>query len=146
MPKTERITLDQHLCFTIYAASRAITRLYRPVLQELGITYPQYLVLLVLWEHESISVKYLGKILDLDTGTLTPLLKRMETMGLIVRERNPKDERSVMIGLTEKGRKMEEKATSIPRSFMDNTGLTVEQITRLDKTLKESFQALRIQE
>lgn len=97
------LQLNEHLCFSLYACSRAISRLYRPLLEEMGITYPQYLVLLSLWESDGRTVKELGEQLDLDSGTLTPLLKRMETNELIRRVRSTEDERVVLVLLTEKG-------------------------------------------
>ena len=111
---SEDILLNNQLCFPLYALSRQITGFYRPLLEKLGLTYPQYLVMMVLWEKESVSIKQLGQLLWLDSGTLTPLLKRMETGGLIVRERSEEDERSVNISITDKGRQLEEEAEKIP--------------------------------
>jgi DNA-binding transcriptional ArsR family regulator len=97
----QTLLLDDQLCFALYAASRAVTARYRPLLDELGLTYPQYLVLLVLWEQDSISVRDLGAALQLESSTLSPLLKRLEAAGLLRRERRPDDERSVAIRLTD---------------------------------------------
>ena len=108
------MVLDDQLCFALYAASRAVTSLYRPVLDALGLTYPQYLVLLVLWDRGSVPVRELGSALQLDYGTLTPLLKRLEAHGLLTRERRADDERSVLITLTEQGAAMRDKAAAIP--------------------------------
>jgi DNA-binding MarR family transcriptional regulator len=108
------LALDQQLCFALYSASRAMTRAYQPLLEPLGITYPQYLVLLVLWEHDGVSVKHLGDRLALDSGTLTPLLKRLEQQGLLARRRARDDERVVEIALTREGRALRAKATSVP--------------------------------
>jgi MarR family transcriptional regulator, organic hydroperoxide resistance regulator len=113
------MTLDDQLCFALYAASRAVTALYRPVLDALGLTYPQYLVMLVLWERDSVPVKELGAALQLDYGTLTPLLKRLETHGLLRRERRIDDERSVLITLTEGGAALRERARELP-AFIGN--------------------------
>ncbi|NEA97961.1 MarR family transcriptional regulator [Streptomyces sp. SID13726] len=119
--------LDDQLCFALYAASRAVTARYRPLLDELGLTYPQYLVLLVLWERDSISVRDLGTALQLESSTLSPLLKRLETAGLLSRERRPEDERSVAIRLTDAGASLRERARAVPPAIADAMGLTPEQ-------------------
>lgn len=103
MSANDQLKLDHQLCFALYAASNAMTRLYRDHLEPLGLTYPQYLVLLVLWEQDGLAVKQLGERLHLDSGTLTPMLKRMEQAGLLARSRNPDDERQVTISLTGQG-------------------------------------------
>lgn len=110
----EQLKLDRQLCFPLYACSRYITKLYTPVLQPLGLTYTQYITLLVLWEDDAITVKELGERLYLDSGTLTPLLKKLESQGLVTRQRSENDERSVIIKLTEKGRNLKETAAAIP--------------------------------
>jgi MarR family transcriptional regulator, organic hydroperoxide resistance regulator len=107
------LKLDNQLCFALYATSRAITSLYRPVLHEMGLTYPQYLVMLALWERESATVSELGRLLYLDSGTLTPLLKRLEKQGLIVRLRDTTDERQVNIALTLAGFRMKRRAGAV---------------------------------
>ncbi|MCT9075424.1 MarR family winged helix-turn-helix transcriptional regulator [Streptomyces fulvoviolaceus] len=119
--------LDDQLCFALYAASRAVTARYRPLLDELGLTYPQYLVMLVLWEQDSISVRDLGTALQLESSTLSPLLKRLEAGGLLRRERRPDDERSVAIRLTEEGAQLRERARVVPPAIGDAMGLTPEQ-------------------
>ncbi|MEU3185066.1 MarR family transcriptional regulator [Streptomyces sp. NPDC006923] len=121
------LRLDDQLCFALYAASRAVTARYRPLLQELGLTYPQYLVMLVLWERDSASVRDLGEALQLDSGTLSPLLKRLETYGLIRRERRLEDERSVLVSLTEEGEALRERADAVPPAMGEAMGLTPEQ-------------------
>jgi DNA-binding MarR family transcriptional regulator len=113
----ERLKLENQLCFALYEASRATIDIYRPLLDELGITYPQYLVLLILWERGSCSVKEIGRLLHLDSGTLSPLLKRLEAAGFINRQRRPSDERVVDISLTEKGHALKQRAASIPEQF-----------------------------
>ncbi|KKB10109.1 MarR family winged helix-turn-helix transcriptional regulator [Devosia chinhatensis] len=118
-------TIDQMLCFAIYAAGHAFTRFYKPRLDALELTYPQYLALLVLWERDDISVKTLGDRLFLDSGTVTPLLKRLEARGLVARRRDEKDERQVRIKLTEAGQALEQKALSIPLAVIEGTGLDV---------------------
>lgn len=134
------LALDNQICFALYAANRAVTARYRPLLAELGITYPQYLVLLVMWEavrrEEVVRVSYLGQKLRLDTGTLTPLLKRLEGEGLILRKRDAADERSVLIELTPAGQAMEEKARAIPEKLLCGTGLNPERLVALRGELK----------
>jgi DNA-binding MarR family transcriptional regulator len=111
------LRLDRQVCFPLYAATNLINRLYTPVLKQLGLTYPQYLVLLVLWEAEPQTVGSLGARLFLDSGTLTPLLKRMETNGLVERRRDPEDERRVLVRLTDAGRALRETALHVPATM-----------------------------
>ena len=111
------LRLDRQICFPLYAASNLINRLYRPVLSELGLTYPQYLVMLALWETSPRTVGALGEALYLDSGTLTPLLKRMEQAGLVERRRDPEDERRVQVDLTRAGRALKDKAQSVPETL-----------------------------
>ena len=112
----EALLLDNQLCFMVYRLHRGITDLYRPVLADLGLTYPQYLVMLVLWETEPMSVSRLGDRLSLDSGTLSPLLKRLEAAGLVERARSQADERSVEISLTRQGRALRRRARAVPAS------------------------------
>jgi DNA-binding MarR family transcriptional regulator len=125
------LKLDNQLCFSVYALSRLITKAYQPLLDTLGVTYPQYLVLLLLWEHESLTVKELGEKLLLDSGTLTPLLKRMEQRGWLSRRRATHDERSVIAALLPTGRALELPAQDIPLKLGACFGMSVEQITEL---------------
>jgi DNA-binding MarR family transcriptional regulator len=111
------LRLDRQVCFPLYAASNLLTRLYRPVLAKLGLTYSQYLVMLVLWEHSPQTVGSLGERLHLDSGTLTPLLKRMEMAALVTRERDPDDERRVRIALTAQGRSLRGRASEVPATL-----------------------------
>jgi len=111
------LRLDQQLCFPLYAASNLMTRLYRPLLDELGLTYPQYLAMLVLWEASPCTVSALGERLLLDSGTLTPLLKRLETAGLVRRTRDAADERRVLVSLTADGQALQSRAASVPHSL-----------------------------
>jgi MarR family transcriptional regulator, organic hydroperoxide resistance regulator len=113
----EQLKLDNQLCFPVYAASRLIIREYQPYLDNLGITYPQYLVLMVLWETDNIPVKDISQKLILNTNTVTPLLKRMETDGFIKRQKSGSDERKVQVRLTRKGKLLQEKAATIPGSL-----------------------------
>lgn len=115
----DQLKLENQLCFPVYAASRLITREYQPYLEKLGITYPQYLVLMILWENDRLPVTDIARKLILNTNTITPLLKRMEQMGLIARKRSPEDERKVMIELTDKGRAMQEEAARIPEALVN---------------------------
>lgn len=114
----EQLKLENQLCFPFYAASRLIIRAYQEDLDALGITYPQYLVMMVLWEDQEITVNQIAEKLILNTNTITPLLKRMETMGLITRTPSKTDQRKVMIGLTEEGKNMREKAAEIPSRLL----------------------------
>jgi DNA-binding MarR family transcriptional regulator len=130
------LDLDKQVCFALYAASRSLTALYRPLLGRLGLTYPQYLVMLVLWERGDTSVKGLGEALMLDSGTLSPLLKRLESAGLVTRRRDPGDERSVVIALTPEGRSLKREAASIPRTIVKATGVPLRELLQLRDTLK----------
>jgi DNA-binding MarR family transcriptional regulator len=116
------LRLDDQLCFPLYAAARAVQQLYRPLLAELGLTYPQYLVMLVLWEEDGLPVSAIGKRLRLDSGTLTPLLKRMAAAGLVVRARSQEDERVVRVSLTEDGRALRDRAASVPSQLVQCVG------------------------
>jgi len=140
--KNELLKLDNQLCFMLYACSRAITKKYRPLLDNLGLTYPQYLVMLVLWEGDEIPVKELSSKLYLDTGTLTPLLKRLEVSGLITRKRTSSDERSVVIKLTETGIKLKEKAYTVPQELLCTSGISIDEFVRLRGDLHSLFDKL----
>lgn len=120
----EQLKLENQLCFPVYAASRLITREYQPLLDRLKITYPQYLVLMVLWENDSLSVNDIAKRLILNTNTITPLLKRMENQGLISRKRSGDDERKVLVQLTEKGKDLQEKASGIPEELINRLSIS----------------------
>jgi MarR family transcriptional regulator, organic hydroperoxide resistance regulator len=130
------LRLDEQLCFALYAASRAVTSRYRPLLDELGLTYPQYLVLLVLWEHGAVPIKDVGAALQLDYGTLTPLIKRLEAAGLVRRERSTADERTVLVLLTDRGLQLRERATEVPCAIADAMGLTSQELTDTRLTLR----------
>ncbi|WP_223146361.1 MULTISPECIES: MarR family winged helix-turn-helix transcriptional regulator [Streptomyces] len=136
--QTGSLLLDDQLCFALYAASRAVTARYRPLLDELGLTYPQYLVMLVLWEQDSISVRDLGAALQLESSTLSPLLKRLEAAGLLRRERRTDDERSVALRLTDAGLRLQDRADAVPLAMGDAMGLTPEQ----DATAKQLLRLL----
>lgn len=124
-------TIDQMLCFAVYAAGHAFTRFYKPRLEALDLTYPQYLVFLVLWERDGLTVKALGDKLFLDSGTITPLIKRLEARGLVKRQRDKDDERQVRITLTEEGRALKGQAMSVPLAVAQGVGGTEEDADRL---------------
>lgn len=131
------LKLDAQLCFALHAASRAFDALYRTQLRDLGLTYPQYLVMLVLWETDGLTVKGLGERLRLDSGTLSPLIKRLEAAGLVERRRSREDERSVSVHLTERGAGLRARAVDVPRRMLDSTGLTPEEVVRLRGALTD---------
>lgn len=133
MPKkpTDALHLSEQLCFSIYSTAHALNRAYRPLLKDLGITYPQYLVMLVLWEEEGLTVKEIGDRLHLDSGTLTPLLKRLEALGLVARARDAADERQVRIHLTSQGRTLRAKAECIPQEIGKASGHSLAEIQKL---------------
>jgi MarR family transcriptional regulator, organic hydroperoxide resistance regulator len=136
MGMTKAPPLDEQLCFDLYAASRAVTAAYRPTLTRLGITYPQYLVLIVLWEHESCAVRDLAARLRLDHGTLTPLLKRMEAGGLVERRRDHSDERLVVVSLAPQGEALRQHAEAIHCDMVEQLGLVKDEFERLQETLR----------
>jgi MarR family transcriptional regulator, organic hydroperoxide resistance regulator len=129
------LKLENQLCFSAYTASRLITKLYRPFLEQIGITYPQYLVMLVLWEEEGITLRDLGNRLYLDSGTLTPLLKRLEALKLINRERSSEDERLLCVTITNEGRLLKEKAKLIPECLLSSINIDTTELIQLKKGL-----------
>lgn len=133
--KYENLKLENQLCFPLYAASREILRKYTPFLKEIDLTYTQYIVMMVMWEHKSLSIGELGKYLFLDTGTLSPLLKKLEEKNLISRTRKNDDERIVNISITEKGEELKEKAVSIPEKMISCINLSKDEATELYKIL-----------
>lgn len=131
------VSLNDHLCFSIYTTSRAIQRMYSPLLDDLNLTYPQYLTLVALWENGPQTVSQLGNKLDLDSGTLTPMLKRMEKANLIVRHRDVMDERVVLVELTAKGKRMQDDSSIIPKTLLEKSGLDSDEWNTLNKTMKK---------
>lgn len=129
------LLLDNQLCFALYSSSHLLTKVYKPLLKELDLTYPQYLTMLALWEEDGVTVGTLGERLYLDSGTLTPLLKRMEAAKLLKRERSGTDERQVFIHLTDKGRSLKRAAASIPARAAAATGLSIPEMIKLRKQL-----------
>lgn len=128
--------LDNQLCFSLYSASLAMTKLYKPLLDSLELTYPQYLVMLVLWEADGPSVSALGERLSLDSGTLTPLLKRMEATGWLVRQRSAEDERRVHVWLSSQGRQLQARAAHIPGCVLAQSGLQLDELIALNQQIK----------
>lgn len=139
LPCDQALKLDHQLCFALYSASLAMTKLYKPLLEEMGLTYPQYLAMLVLWENDGVTVSELGDRLYLDSGTLTPLLKRLEAADLVTRLRDVQDERRVLIRLTAAGRKLKARAARIPGCVLQATQCDVAEVM----TLTQQVQTLR---
>jgi len=131
----EALKLDNQLCFALYACSREITKLYKPFLDKLGLTYTQYISLLVLWEKDNITVKDMGKKLHLDSGTLTPLLKKLEIMNLVKRIRDTVDERNVYVSLTTQGTLLKELAIEIPNKILCSTGIPLQSAVELKENI-----------
>ena len=140
----ELLKLDNQLCFAVYSASLAMTKLYKPALEKLNLTYPQYLVMLVLWESDGLMVSEVGQRLSLDSGTLTPLLKRLESTGLVARIRDVADERRVHVSLTAAGRKLKTRAASVPGCLLAATQCSIPELIALTKqiqTLRDRIKA-----
>ncbi|RST54232.1 MarR family winged helix-turn-helix transcriptional regulator [Variovorax sp. MHTC-1] len=140
MPATpsadDMLRLDNQLCFAVYSASLAMTKLYKPLLDKLKLTYPQYLVMLVLWERDGLMVSELGERLSLDSGTLTPLLKRLEANGLVARIRDVADERRVHVSLSAAGRRLKARAASVPACLMAASQCSVEELVALTQQIQ----------
>jgi MarR family transcriptional regulator, organic hydroperoxide resistance regulator len=135
------LALDRQVCFALSVAARNVVAVYRPVLEPLGLTHPQYLVMLALWQHGTLSVKELSGLLQLDPGTLSPLLKRLEAAGLLRRERDPKDQRNLALALTDKGTALREQAERIPAGIVERLGMPVEQLMSLHEALTQVIAA-----
>jgi DNA-binding MarR family transcriptional regulator len=135
-PKAWVPTLDDQLCFALYGASMAINRAYKPLLDQLGITYPQYLVLSVLWEGDALTVGVIAERLGLDSSNVTPLVKRMEGAGLVSRQRNPADERQVTVSLTEAGRAMQSRSACLGERLFEAAGMTPARLIQLNKDVQ----------
>lgn len=133
------LQLDNQICFAVYSAGHAFNRVYKPLLDKLGLTYPQYLAMLVLWERDKVSVKEIGDKLFLDSGTLTPLLKRLEASGLVKRTRSVDDERQVIVSLTAQGQALRDKAKSVPQRILAASDCTTEELV----AMKDEIVALR---
>ena len=141
-PRDDLLKLDNQLCFALYTASRAITAAYAPLLEALGITYPQYLVMLVLWEEDGVRVSRIGERLALDSATLTPLLKRLEARGFVSRKRSREDERVVEVFLTPAGKRLEARAEAMPKCLVERSQMALPEIIRLRDELKVLIERL----
>ena len=140
-------SLQQQVCFTLAVASREVVSLYRPLLEPLGLTHPQYLVMVTLWGTDApLSVKRLSRLLNLEAPTLSPLLKRLEKAGLVERQRDPADERSLLVSLTERGRALEEPATAVPATIVAQLGMTVPELTSLHDVLSRLIRSAKAQD
>ena len=138
--KKDPLRLEAQLCFPLYACSRETIKLYKPYLDELDLTYTQYIAMMVLWEKKSVTVKELGAVLHLDSGTLTPLLKKMEAKGLLTRRRSTEDERSLIVSLTEQGEALRERAVDIPAKMSKCVNLEPEEARELYRLLYKLLQ------
>jgi len=136
-PSDQALLLDNQLCFALYSASLAMTKLYKPLLDELGLTYPQYIAMLALWERDGLMVSELGERLSLDSGTLTPLLKRLEADGLVARIRDVADERRVHVSLSAAGRRLKARAAAIPACLMAASQCSVEELVALTQQIQQ---------
>ena len=137
------LDIDKHLCFHIYATSREIIKIYRPYLEPLDLTYTQYITMMVLWKEKQLNVKELGIKLFLDSGTLTPVLKSLEAKGFVTRHRSTKDERVLIVELTEKGEELKKEAVKIPYSLAKQVNLTREEKDELIKLLSKALEPYR---
>lgn len=136
------VPLDKQLCFSLYGASMAMGRVYKPLLDELGITYPQYLVLHTLWEEDSRTIGAIAERLSLESSTITPLVKRLATTGLVIRERDPADERHVRVSLTDRGRALKSESECVAERVFARTGMTVTRMTDLTEQIQSLQRAL----
>jgi DNA-binding MarR family transcriptional regulator len=133
--EADLLALDRQVCFALAVASRSVIALYRPLLEPMGLTHPQYLVMLALWEESPLSVKQLSGLLQLDPGTLSPLLKRLESSGYVLRQRDPRDERSLAVTLTPAGQSLRAKGLAIPPAIIDRLGMSLTELENLHKSL-----------
>src|SRR4051812_28370782 len=139
----DMLALERQVCFALSVAARNVVAVYRPVLEPLGLTHPQYLVMLALWQHGALSVKELSQLLQLDPGTLSPLLKRLEAARLLRRERDPRDQRNLALALTDEGRALRARAEQIPAGIVERLGMPVEELMALQASLTEVIAASR---
>lgn len=142
-PTDDPLALERQVCFALAIASRTVLAVYRPVLEPMGLTHPQYLVMLALWGREPLSVTELGRVLELDVGTLSRLLKRLESAGLVTRERNPADERSLAVGLTARGRDLREEALEVPVRVLERLGMDLDELVELRDRLTRVIDAAK---
>jgi len=142
MMKSTKLHLDDQLCFSLYAATIAVNRTYKPMLDAFGLTYPQYLVLSTLWEEDRLAISAIADRLSLESSTITPLVKRLESAGYLTRERNPKDERQVIVSLTGKGQSLREETACLTDTLLDRSGMTPEQLIKLNGKVRKLRAAL----
>ena len=140
--KHRKQPLDDQLCFSLYAATIAVNRTYKPLLDGFGLTYPQYLVLSTLWEQDGLAVSAIAERLALESSTITPLVKRLESAGFLTRERNPKDERQVIVRLTTKGRSLYEETACLTDTLLERSGFTRNQLIKLNTKVRKLRNAL----
>ena len=140
----DMLALERQVCFALSVAARNVVAVYRPVLEPLGLTHPQYLVMLALWQHGTVSVKALSGLLQLDPGTLSPLLKRLEAAGLLRRERDAKDQRNLALALTDRGRALRAEAEKIPAGIVERLGMPVEELMALQRALTRVITASQV--
>ncbi len=139
----EQLKLENQLCFPLYACAKEVVKMYKPFLDEIGLTYTQYIAMMVLWERKKVNVKSLGEHLYLDSGTLTPMLKKLESHGLIMRERTASDERNVMVTLTEKGEELKKKAAVIPEKIKQCISLDIDEAAALYRLLYKVLEQVK---
>jgi len=137
-----KLPLDSQLCFSLYGASMAVSRTYKPMLDQLGLTYTQYLVISTLWEEDRLPISSIADRLSLESSTITPLVERLEAAGTVTRERNPKDERQVIVSLTAKGRDLEKRTACLTQSLLERSGLTPDQLIKLNGQVQKLRDAL----
>jgi DNA-binding MarR family transcriptional regulator len=140
---TDPLALERQVCFALSVASRSVVAIYRPLLQPMGLTHPQYLAMLALWQHERLSVKELGELLQLDPGTMSPLVKRLETVGYVTRRRDDHDERVLVVALTPTGRALRAEAEKIPPAIVERLGMGLDELQRLHESLTRVIAAAR---
>jgi DNA-binding MarR family transcriptional regulator len=139
---SRQLPLDRQLCFSIYGADLAINRAYKPLLDQLGLTYPQYLVLHALWESDGLTITAIADRLALEPSTITPLVKRLELAGFLTRQRNPQDERQVQVRLTDKGRAMRDESACLGEALFRKAGMTLDELTALNRQVQRLRDAL----
>jgi DNA-binding MarR family transcriptional regulator len=140
--KPPKLPLESQLCFSLYAASIAINRTYKPMLDQLGLTFPQYLVLSALWEHDGLTITAIADRLGLDASMITPLVKRLESIGVLTRTRNPQDERQVIVRLTKKGESLEGRSACLTQTLLERSGMTEERLAHLNDQVQELIDVL----
>jgi DNA-binding MarR family transcriptional regulator len=146
MVEDDRLTLEQQVCFTLGVASREVVSLYRPLLEPLGLTHPQYLVMVTLWgTREPLSVKQLSRLVQLEAPTLSPLLKRLESAGLVERQRDPADERSLLVRLTDRGRDLRAQAAEVPRTIIAQLDMSITELELLQNVLSQVIERAKAQ-